>query len=494
MRIGLRLRVSFMLALLLCAVLLVLSLLVLAGIRDDQRTRLERNLAQQADTANLLVYQEYLASDRGTPALFMEQRGQRIAVELGTQSGMAVTLYMADGTLAGTSLPIAPTADVSDALAYVDRGQSAYITLGDRLLYLAPLYGIEERLGTVQFHVSIAEQHAFYNRILRLFLTTGAVVLAISFLLGYLYVHRQVGAIARLNRAAGRIEQGDYLEAPPLKRRDELGDLARGIYKMSNGIASAVRLLTEEQRKLLSAIERLQELERQQKQFIGNISHELKTPLTAIRAYADLLGMYRDDPELLEEAQRQIGQEAGRLYELVDKALRLSASDVYDFETQAERVPIVPLLEETVRRLQGKAARLDVAIATRLTDGTVWADPELLRHMMLNLLDNAIKYNRPGGSVVVTNRVLPHDGVMEIEFRDTGIGIPEDAAARIFEPFYTANDDRSRAHGGTGLGLTLVRTLAEKQLGSIRLASTGPGGSAFIVTLPLERPQTEAPL
>jgi two-component system, OmpR family, phosphate regulon sensor histidine kinase PhoR len=484
-----------LLALLLAAVLLVLSTLVLAGIREDQRNRLERNLAQQADIASLLVYQEYLRSERSSPADFMEQRGQRIAVELGMQSGLAVTLYRADGKLAGTSLPIAPTADVSDALAHVDRGQSAYITAGDRLLYLAPLNGIEERLGAVQFHYSLAEQHAFYNRIRNLFLAAGAAVLAVSFFLGYFYVHRQVSAIHRLNRAAGRIEQGDYLDSPPLSRRDELGDLANGIYEMSRGIEAAVTALTDEQRKLLTAIDRLQELERQQKQFIGNISHELKTPLTSIRAYADLLAMYRDDPGLLEEARAQIRQEADRLYELVEKALRLSASNVYEFESRAAAVPIVPLLETTVQRLQGKAAAHEVSLSSKhLSEGTVWCDPELLEHIMLNLLDNAIKYNRRGGSVTVANRLRLDEGIMEIEVRDTGIGITFEARERIFDPFYTVNDDRSRAHGGTGLGLTLVRALAEKQHGSIRLAESGSNGSTFVVTMPLSHSTSEVEL
>ena len=130
-----------------------------------------------------------------------------------------------------------------------------------------------------------------------------------------------------------------------MKRKDELGELAQGIYEMSGRISSSVSQLTEEKLKALDAIERSQELE-QQKQFIGNISHELKTPLTSILAYADLLELYRDDPALLEEARGQIGKEAQRLYRLVEKALQLSSMDIYEFETHAEHVDLMPILEE----------------------------------------------------------------------------------------------------------------------------------------------------
>ncbi|WP_018759150.1 sensor histidine kinase [Paenibacillus terrigena] len=485
-RLGLKGRISLFLALLLVFIVTCLSVLVLSGIRENQRTMLEQSFAQQAEAANLRVREEYLSGGRIPPDQFMEQTGQRLAVDLGAQSGMAVTLYTVDGSFAGTSLPFQPRADVQDALQFTAQGQSAYITEGDQLLFLAPLYNADQRLGTVQFHASLAEQNAFYARIRQLFLLAGAIVLGVGFLIGYVYVRRQVSVIARLNRATSQIGQGDYLSAPSVIRKDELGELAQGIYDMSSRISTSVGALHEEKQKLIETVGRLRELEQQQKQFIGNISHELKTPLTSIIAYADLLAMYSDDPALLDDAGRRIHVEAQRLYGLVEKALQLSAMDVYEFETQAEAVPLRPLLEEAVARLQGKADNCRVTIHTSLVDGEVWADPENVMHIMLNLLDNAIKYNRPGGQVHLLNYTAASaDGThrMIIEVTDTGIGIPEDAVSRIFDPFYTVSRDRSRASGGTGLGLALVRNLTEKQGGTVQLVETGPDGSRLRVEL-----------
>ncbi|OAB44682.1 sensor histidine kinase [Paenibacillus antarcticus] len=492
--IGLKGKLALLLALLLTSVLVVLSTMVLAGIREDQRNRLEQSFAHESANANLRVRQEFLTGTRITPDLFMQRSAQRLAVDLGAQSGMAITLYKADGSFAGTSLPIQARTDVKDGLEYTAKGQSVYITEGEQLLYLAPLYNADERLGTVQFHASLADQYAFYSRIQNLFIVTGAAVLVAGFLIGYLYVRRQVNVIAKLNNAAKQIGEGKYLIVPPVKRRDELGELAQGIYEMSGSIATSLSQLTEEKLKLLDAIVRLQELEQQQKQFIGNISHELKTPLTSILAYADLLEIYRDDPSLLEEARMQIGKEAERLYGLIEIALQLSSMDIYEFETKAKVVEVLPLLQEAVNRLQIKAERHGVTMEAHLREGTVWADPENMMHMVLNVLDNAVKYNKPGGTVTLSNHLVKgsnSEGYMVIEVVDTGIGIPMEAHSRIFDPFYTVSGDRSRAHGGTGLGLSLVRSLAEKQNGLVRLVSSGPSGSRFEIKLPMDHLNTD---
>ncbi|MDI4649153.1 sensor histidine kinase [Cohnella hashimotonis] len=494
-RIGLQGKQSLLLALLLAAIVAALSMQVLSGIRDDQKERLEQTFARQAEAANLRVRDAFLTGERVEAKPFMEKNAQRLAVDLGELSGMPVTLYDTDGVLAGTSLPIQPRTDASDALAYTARGMSAYITEGDALLYLAPLYNADQLLGTVQFHASLADQNAFYERIRDLFLYAGLAVLAGGFLVGYLFVRRQVSVIRRLNRATQQIGRGDYLSAAPVRRRDELGELAEGIFDMSGSISSSVTQLHEEKRKLMDAIARLTELERQQKQFIGNISHELKTPLTSIRAYADLLEMYADDPALLGKARERIGTEAARLYELVEKALQLSAMDVYDFETKAEQVALAPLLKEATERIRVKADAVGIRMTLDLQDGSVWADSDNLMHIVLNLLDNAVKYNVSGGAVTLSNRLTyGADGEprMIVEVADTGRGIPQEAQSRIFDPFYTVSGDRSRATGGTGLGLSLVRSLAEKQGGSVRLAESGSGGSRFILELPVREPKRKS--
>jgi signal transduction histidine kinase len=165
--------------------------------------------------------------------------------------------------------------------------------------------------------------------------------------------------------------------------------------------------------------------------------------------------------------------------------------DIYDFETNAAEFPIQPLLQEALSRLEIKAEKRQIKLLSELEEDMAWADKDNVMHMVTNLLDNAVKYNRPGGQVKLTNyadRGPSGERRVIIEVSDTGIGIPAELQSRIFDPFYTVSDDRSRDTGGTGLGLSLVRSLAEKQNGSVRLAESGPGGSRFVIALPGEPP------
>jgi signal transduction histidine kinase len=321
----------------------------------------------------------------------------------------------------------------------------------------------------------------FYDTIANLFVFTGAAVLAVSFILGYLYFQRATSAIIALNQAAEQIRKGAFLSSPPLRRKDELGQLSQGIYYMSSEIQGSMTAMMEEETKLRQAVDKLQKLEQQQKQFIGNISHEFKTPLTSIKAYSELMELYRDDTDLRDDALHHIRLETDRLHEMVEMILRIAALEKYDFEFHPERVDLREILLDMSNRLKAKADRFGVTIVLHLEDAAIWADRESVVHILINLFDNAIKYNLPGGQIIVTNRV--EGDRVTVQIADTGIGIPAEARDKIFEPFYTVNKDRSRHSGGTGLGLSLVKQLVEKHRGTIELLDS-ENGAVFELTFP----------
>ncbi|WP_301173503.1 sensor histidine kinase [Brevibacillus nitrificans] len=459
MRVSLKWKFTWFLAALLLFTIVILSFLVLNGVSHYQQKQMEAMLARQVQTAQTQVTQQYASGTQVSPRTFLHVEGQKLAVEAGATSGMRVILYDADGTLVGDSLPMTGRAEVQDALQAALDNKIAYITEGDSLQYLAPVYGPDGQLGVIQLQTSLTDQHAFYQQLLWLFLSVGAAVLLISFLFGLFYMNRQARAIARLKTETDRIRKGKYSSTPALARQDELGELGQGIFEMSQAIESSIR---------------------SQKQFINNISHEFKTPLTSIKAYADLLHMYGDDPAMIRESSEAIQKESSRLYELVETALRLAALETYEFAHQPERVDVHALLEDLCARLNGKANQQGITFHTQLQPASIWADRASMVHILLNLLDNAIKYNTQHGTVTAITR--RHGSQVEIIIRDTGIGIPEEAKQRIFEPFYTVHADRARQSGGTGLGLALVHQLVEKQNGQIRIED-GPDGRGTSVML-----------
>lgn len=487
MRISIKLKMSIVIVTLLILTVSVLSVLVLRGIELNQQQRIEELLAKQGEVAEQYVRQNYVTGDvKLEPGAYMTQRGQRLSLYIGMLSGMRVGLYDANGKEVGDSLPLGGVSrDLSDTLDYALTGKIAYQTSGDSLIYFSPLQGEDGLMGVARFHYSLKNDQQFVQTIRDLFVTTGIIVLAAGFIFGYGYFFRLASVISRLRMASHHIREGRYLSEPPVRRRDELGELSRDIYYMSSAIEKYIGGMREEQRKLELAIRKLQALEQQQKQFIGNISHEFKTPLTSIKAYVDLLGMYRDDPKLTDEAIGSIGKETERLHDMVEKVLRLSSLEKYEFEQQAEAVELRELLLDLCGRMRGKASKFGLTLETVLEPAVVWADRESLMHIFVNLVDNAIKYNVPDGRIIVSSSTA--DGYATVSVKDTGIGIPQEARAKIFEPFYTVNKDRARISGGTGLGLPLVQQLTEAQKGTIEIDEYGGDneGTEFCVKFPV---------
>lgn len=489
MRVSIKLKFSVFLAALLILTVVVLSSLVLRGIERNQQTQIETILSQQTRLVNLNVRQSYYTeSVRLEQEVFLQQNGRRLAQELASSTGLPIALYDMKGQQVGSSIMSEESADITATLNYALQNKIAYHEQGDTLLYIAPLDGPDGQMGAVRMQYPVQSYHEFYAHILQLFMWAGIAVVGLSFILGYLFYNRFAVAITRLKRSADSIREGLYITESPVKRKDELGELGQGIYYMSTSIQQNIEAMHTEQQKLQLAIEKLQALEQQQKQYIGNISHEFKTPLTSIKAYVELLDMYKDDPQLLDDATSNIGKETERLYEMVEKVLHLSALEKYDFENQAEDVEVRALLEDACGRMRGKAEKFALNMELVLLPAVIRSDRESLMHIFINLLDNAIKYNVPGGVIRVSNELRMQERQAVIRIFNSGTPIPNEAREKIFEPFYTVNKDRARKTGGTGLGLSLVKQFVEKQGGTISLLPGDPQhgeGTTFQLVFPL---------
>jgi two-component system sensor histidine kinase SenX3 len=234
-------------------------------------------------------------------------------------------------------------------------------------------------------------------------------------------------------------------------------------------------------------------VEHVRRDFVANVSHELKTPIGALAVLAETMAA-SDDLAVMQQLAERVTREADRLGRIVDDLLDLSLIEAQEAPSR-EPVPVAVLVTEAVELVQGAADAAQVPVRVQPTppDVEVVCDRRQLRSALRNLLDNAIKYSRPGDMVEIGARV-DADRVL-VEVRDRGIGIPTRDLERIFERFYRVDRARSRDTGGTGLGLAIVRHVAQAHGGEISVQSREGEGSMFTLALPVtngsRRPRME---
>ncbi len=225
------------------------------------------------------------------------------------------------------------------------------------------------------------------------------------------------------------------------------------------------------------------ERERLRREFTANVSHELKTPLTSISGFAELLKNGSIPDETVKDFGREIYSESQRLIALVHDIIRLSRLDEGEDSESIERISISEIAEEAVDRLRKRADTFGVRLSVDAEDpGYIMGSDLLVDEMITNLADNAIKYNRRGGEAVIT--VSKNGDSVLLSVRDTGIGIPDQDKDRVFERFYRVDKSRSRASGGTGLGLSIVRHAAMFHHAAITLKSKLGEGTEITIAFP----------
>jgi signal transduction histidine kinase len=297
------------------------------------------------------------------------------------------------------------------------------------------------------------------------FLVAGALASGIALLMARWLARGMTQPLREMASAARRMEVGDYSVRVRSRSRDEVGQLATAFNRMSA---------------------ELENLEQSRRDLVANVSHELKTPITAIRAHLENLldGVEEPDPQTL---QVMLGQ-TERLGRLVEQLLDLSKLQSGEVPLHREEVPVAPLVSQVVSEIEVARPSADVTIERTIDADlpALEADAARVHQVLFNLVDNAVRFTPPGGEVTIAaHRVNGH---VEIVVADTGTGIPEEALPRLFERFYRVDTARSREDGGTGIGLAIARSIVEAHGGHIRAESQVGRGSVFTFDLPAVTP------
>ena len=320
------------------------------------------------------------------------------------------------------------------------------------VLYPSPTRGVLGRLSdTLGFLQSVWWQ----------FLLAGAIAAGIALVMARWLARGMTQPLRDMAEAARLMETGDYSTRIYTTTRDEVGQLGTAFNRMSR---------------------ELENLEASRRDLVANVSHELKTPITAIRAHLENLldGVEQPEPATLEVMLAQVE----RLGRLVDQLLDLSRLESGEIPLRIEALPLHPLVDDLISEidvaLPGRGVRVDNHVPDDLPALSV--DRERVHQVLFNLVDNAVRFTPDGGHVTVSAR--RRNGSVEVVVADTGAGIPSEHLPRLFERFYRADPARARGDGGTGIGLAIARSVVEAHGGQIRAESEPGRGSVFTFDLP----------
>ncbi|HRV95338.1 MAG TPA: ATP-binding protein [Anaerolineae bacterium] len=358
----------------------------------------------------------------------------------------------------------------------ITRPHFAYGLLGDdtpvRLLTL-PFAIRQQQAGAVQVAESYAEIQDIQRRLIILLgLSIPLIILGAS-AGGWFLANSALSPIDGITRAANQISAQDLSQRLNLKLpNDEVGRLAATFDKM---------------------LDRLEAGFEQQKRFIGDASHEMRTPLTILKGDVEVaLNRPRSAAEYRETLE-MVNQTTNRLTGLVEELLLLARADNQQYPLRLDEVDLTELLAGEIRRLDPRASEKNIALTLKAPPTLfMTADPDKLARLFTNLIDNAIKYAEPGDAVSVV--VTPQPDQVQVDVTDTGPGIPPDHLPHLFHRFYRVDKARTRKlsasseAGGAGLGLSIAQWLAQAHHGTIDVASEVGHGTTFTVRLPLQPP------
>jgi heavy metal sensor kinase len=416
------------------------------------RSRLDESLASDANTAAAMMEDE-LVEEKGDALVAAHEtigtlRGHAIGILLDGQV-LACTATLAPGVFqraakAGpeaVDIPLGPHGSRTLTLPFRKDGRSFLIVA------VAPLDPLAANLNIVR----------------RVLLFAIPLLIAIAAFGGYILATRNLAPVGWM------ADQSRKISGSNLHTRLEIGRAAEELTVLA---ASFNELLA-----------RLDQTFESMRRFVADASHELRTPISVIRGEADVaLSTDRSAAEY-RESLAIILDESRRLSRLVDDLLNLARADAGSVRLQVREFYFNDLLAECCRSMQALAAAREIRLECRCAeDVSFHGDEELLRRLVINLLDNAVRYTPKGGRVTA---VLEAQGPeVRVRVADTGMGIAAEAVPHVFERFYRADKARSRQDGGFGLGLAIVQWIAESHKGSVDLATRPGEGSTFTVTLP----------
>jgi len=454
----------------------VLSFFASLKLRDSFEDKITDELQSNAKLVGDNLKNELQAGNLET----IQQKTKQLADEL----DLRITVIDEQGIVLGDS-----EKDPSDMVNHGDRpevieamkdgfGQSTRLseTLDYDMKYVAVRVDSipgdsNEFIGAIRLAVPLSEVQLEMRLIYKAVLFGGITTILIALTIAYFVSRSITSPISDMKDIAHRIAKGDFSKKVSIKSKDELGELAKSLNTMAD--------------ELQHKIENLKRMDRVRTDFVANVSHELKSPLTLITGYIETLeDKAINDSEKARKFISIIKEHADRLGNIVDDLLSLSELELSKDSLEKVEFDLRNLLDDIIlgfgHALAAKQQSLDRS--SQGSNFVIKADRDRVEQVFVNLIDNAIKYTKESGRILVS--LLEQDSVVIVTVEDNGIGIPKEHLARVFERFYRVDKARSRELGGTGLGLGIAKHIVLAHNGKIHIESEINKGTKVFVTLP----------
>jgi len=483
--------------LLLVVIVLGLTVLIQAGtLKNTYYQQQEDRLLQEGEKLAEAISGErdpelvtrqirFLARLMGASVMVIDARGtvlqwQDMDMGMGRRMMMGWGMTGRRGNLSwgsGAWPPGIPLPFEQEQLNQILKGQSMvereYSPFFDAEVLVAgiPLRSNGQVTGALFIHAPLAPLAANLGALQRVIVYALILGVLVATLLSLFFSRMLTGPLIQMNKVARAMATGDFSRQVAVPSRDELGLLAESLNVLSH--------------ELQEKIATLEKVDQNRREFVANVSHELRTPLTVIQGYAEAIqdGLARQEGRE-EEYLGNILEEVQRLRRMVDDLLDLRRMDEGQVLIKQELVDIAVLVQRVKERFSSlageKGAVLDVRLEEKLPP--VIGEADRLEQVLINLVDNALRFTSPGGQVQLEARY--ERGQVFVSVKDTGQGIREEDMPLIWERFYKGDKSRHRATGGSGLGLAIARQIVELHKGTIRVESGSGKGTIFTFSLP----------
>jgi signal transduction histidine kinase len=334
-------------------------------------------------------------------------------------------------------------------------------------------------------------------QVFQVILLTSTVLVVASVLIGFVLAETIVKPIIELRNSAKKVSSGNFNQLIKIKRKDEIGDLTDSFNEMLSQLKKSRREIAnytknleqkvaQRTKDLNKSLKELKEMNRKKDEFISIAAHELKTPITSIHGFSQLLQKYEEDNDRDKRRKYMsiIDNETKRLNKLVTEILDLSRIDVGSFKLNEEEVEVAKVIEDIRKEMDVQIRAKGLASDYKIGKiPVIRTDRERLIQVLINLINNSVKYT-PKGKITV--EAFAEKKKVHFIIRDTGIGIAKENHSKIFGRFYQVDSSYTRAAGGTGLGLSLSKEYVNAMGGNIWFKSQLGKGSEFHFTIPLK--------